>query len=81
MAQIQLVPGTQASHPKEGKAGDLYVDKPARLWFCKVGGTTATWAQVMCAGHGWPAPAAGSPGSVYGQPRRCVMPVSSAGWA
>ena len=47
VAQIQLVPGTQASHPKGGKAGDLYVDKSARLWFCKVSGTPATWAQVV----------------------------------
>jgi hypothetical protein len=47
VAQIQLVPGTGASHPTGGKAGDLYVDKSARLWFCKVGGTTATWAQVV----------------------------------
>jgi hypothetical protein len=47
VAQIQLVPGTGASHPKGGKAGDLYVDKSARLWFCKTGGTTATWAQVV----------------------------------
>ena len=47
VAQIQLVPGTEASHPTGGKAGDMYVDKSARLWFCKAGGTTATWAQVV----------------------------------
>ena len=32
-----------ATHPTGGKAGDLYVDKTARLWFCKAGGATATW--------------------------------------
>jgi len=35
--------GTGATHPAAGKAGDLYVDKTARLWFCKAGGATATW--------------------------------------
>ena len=29
-AQIQLVPGTGATHPTAGKAGDLYVDKATR---------------------------------------------------
>jgi len=46
-AQIQLIPGTAASHPKSGKAGDLYVDKTARLWFCKTAGNPATWVQVV----------------------------------
>jgi hypothetical protein len=45
-AQVQLVPGTGASHPKDGKTGDLYADKTGRLWFCKKGGTTATWHQI-----------------------------------
>ena len=37
LAQLQLTPGTQSTHPKKGEAGDLFVDKSARLWFCKVG--------------------------------------------
>jgi hypothetical protein len=45
-AQVQLVPGTGASHPKDGKRGDLYADKTGRLWFCKKSGTTATWHQI-----------------------------------
>jgi hypothetical protein len=46
-AQIQLIPGTGATHPTAGKAGDLYVDKTARLWFCKAGGATATWVMIV----------------------------------
>jgi hypothetical protein len=46
-AQIQLVAGTGATHPTSGKTGDLYVDNTARLWFCKVGGTTATWVKIV----------------------------------
>ena len=46
-AQIQLMPGTGATHPASGKTGDLYVDKTARLWFCKVGGTKATWVKIV----------------------------------
>jgi hypothetical protein len=46
-AQVQLIPGTGATHPTSGKTGDLYVDKTARLWFCKVGGTTATWVKIV----------------------------------
>ena len=45
-AQIKLTPGSQTTHPKAGQAGDLFVDKSARLWFCKVGGATATWKQI-----------------------------------
>jgi hypothetical protein len=46
-AQIQLIAGTGATHPTSGKTGDLYVDKTARLWFCKAGGTTATWVKIV----------------------------------
>jgi hypothetical protein len=46
LAQIQLTPGSGATHPKGGSRGDLYADKNGRLWFCKKGGTTATWHQV-----------------------------------
>jgi len=46
-AQIQLTPGTGASHPTNGEKGDLYVDTSGRLWFCKLGGIhLATWVQV-----------------------------------
>jgi hypothetical protein len=45
-AQAKLTPSTAASHPTSGQAGDLFVDSSARLWFCKVGGTSATWTQI-----------------------------------
>ncbi len=45
-AQVQLLPGTNSAHPKSGQQGDLYADKSGRLWFCKKGGTTATWQQI-----------------------------------
>ena len=45
-AQAQLKPGTGSTHPTAGQVGDLYVDSGARLWFCKVGGVTATWTQI-----------------------------------
>ncbi len=46
-AQIQLTPGTGASHPTNGEKGDLYVDASGRLWFCKQGGIhVATWVQL-----------------------------------
>jgi hypothetical protein len=43
VAQLRLVPGSLATHPASGAAGDLYVDNTNRLWFCK--GTT-NWHQV-----------------------------------
>lgn len=46
LAQIQLTPGSGSTHPKGGSRGDLYADKTGRLWFCKTGGTTATWHQL-----------------------------------
>ncbi len=45
-AQAQFKPGSGSTHPTSGQAGDLYVDSSARLWFCKVGGPTATWTQL-----------------------------------
>ncbi len=48
-AQVQLTPATGTTHPSSGKAGDLYVDKAARLWFCTATGSTATWKQVQVA--------------------------------
>ncbi|KAA1421197.1 hypothetical protein F0U44_02480 [Nocardioides humilatus] len=45
-AQVNLTPGALATHPTNGTKGDLYADSTGRLWFCKVGGSSATWAQV-----------------------------------
>jgi hypothetical protein len=42
-APARLAPGTLSTHPASGATGDLYLDKSARLWFCK-GGTT--WKQL-----------------------------------
>jgi len=42
-AQIQLVPSTATTHPASGAAGQLFVDRSARLWFCR-GGTS--WKQL-----------------------------------
>lgn len=42
-AQVRLTPGLAATHPASGLAGDLYVDRTNRLWFCS--GTT-TWTQL-----------------------------------
>jgi hypothetical protein len=43
LAQLRLIPSTQATHPSSGMIGDLFLDKNKRLWFCK-GGTT--WVQI-----------------------------------
>ena len=49
-AQIRLVPGAAATHPASGKAGDIFVDSTARIWFCTVTSTiTATWKQIQVA--------------------------------
>lgn len=45
-AQVSLTPGSQSTHPVSGNQGDLYVDSTGALWFCKVGGDTATWTQI-----------------------------------
>lgn len=42
-AQLRLAPSTANTHPASGAAGDLFVDKSHRLWFCK-GGTS--WKQL-----------------------------------
>lgn len=46
-AQVHLAPGSQSTHPKSGERGDLYVDKTGRLWYCKNGGASATWHQIV----------------------------------
>jgi hypothetical protein len=54
-AQIQLAPGSGATHPTSGAAGDLYVDSTARLWYCK-GGTTwieLTASATVAIAAGW----------------------------
>jgi len=43
-APLRLIPNKAAStHPHSGAAGDLFVDKASRLWFCKGG---AHWKQI-----------------------------------
>jgi hypothetical protein len=42
-AQILLVPSTASTHPTSGTAGQLFVDRSKRLWYCK-GGTN--WKQL-----------------------------------
>jgi hypothetical protein len=46
VAPLQLKPSKSASRPTRGETGDLFVDKTGRLWFCQVGGATATWKQI-----------------------------------
>jgi hypothetical protein len=43
LAQLKLVPSSDATHPNSGQAGDLFLDKSHRLWLCKGG---STWAQL-----------------------------------
>jgi hypothetical protein len=45
-AQVKLMPGSRPTHPSSGETGDLYCDGHGRLWFCKKGGSPATWKQV-----------------------------------
>jgi hypothetical protein len=46
-ANVRLVPGKGATHPAGGQAGDLYVDKSNRLWFCtKTSVRTAGWKRL-----------------------------------
>jgi hypothetical protein len=42
-ANIHLVPSTASSHPASGSAGQLFVDKSNRLWYCRGG---SNWAQL-----------------------------------
>jgi hypothetical protein len=49
LAPLHLVPGTSATPPTNGQAGDLYVDAAGHLWYCKVsvnGSTPATWQEL-----------------------------------
>lgn len=43
-SQVRLVPSPAATHPGNGQAGDLFVDKSHRLWFC-LGATS--WKRVQ----------------------------------
>jgi hypothetical protein len=48
-ANLHLVPGSGATHPTTGKAGDVYVDHTARLWYCQKASTVSTpavWKQL-----------------------------------
>jgi hypothetical protein len=42
-AQARLKPSAAGTHPTRGAAGDLFVDKSHRLWFCKGG---RNWKQL-----------------------------------
>jgi len=42
-AQLQLTPSSASTHPAKGSAGQLFVDKSTRLWYCH-GGTS--WKQL-----------------------------------
>lgn len=46
-AAIRLTPSDRGTHPVSGLAGDLFVDKTHRLWFCKQSGARAVWKQVV----------------------------------
>jgi hypothetical protein len=48
-ASVRLVPGAAPTHPSTGKAGDLFVDSTARLWYCQKASTAsipAVWKQL-----------------------------------
>ncbi|PRY14116.1 hypothetical protein CLV37_107235 [Kineococcus rhizosphaerae] len=48
LAQVQLTPATAAAPPATGVAGDFFVDKTSRVWFCRSTSTTkADWQQVQ----------------------------------
>lgn len=36
-AQVRLVPSGLSRHPESGRAGELFVDRQNRLWFCRGG--------------------------------------------
>jgi len=42
-AQVHLVPSGASSHPAIGSAGQLFVDRSNRLWYCNGG---STWKQL-----------------------------------
>jgi hypothetical protein len=46
LAQVHLTPGGSSTHPRTGQAGDLYVDKTGRLWFCLKTGSRTGWKQI-----------------------------------
>jgi hypothetical protein len=48
-ANLRLVPSTASTHPTSGVAGDLFVDKSGRLWYCTKGSSgsaAAKWKQL-----------------------------------
>jgi hypothetical protein len=44
-AQLRLVPG--GTRPTSGQTGDLFVDSGGHLYYCKAGGSTATWVRLV----------------------------------
>jgi len=47
LAQVQLKPSPQPTHPSTGAVGDLFLDASSRLWLCTVTGNSATWRRVQ----------------------------------
>jgi len=43
-APVRLVPSKTATHPLSGAAGDLFVDKDNRLWFCR---GARNWVKIV----------------------------------
>jgi len=44
-ATIRLRPAS-GEHPASGEIGDLFVDSAGRLFYCRTGGTNATWVKL-----------------------------------
>lgn len=44
-AAIRLRPAS-GSHPSNGSTGDVFVDNLGHLWYCRVGGSAATWVKL-----------------------------------
>jgi hypothetical protein len=42
-AQVHLVPSPASTHPDRGAAGELFVDRANRLWYCRGG---SDWRQL-----------------------------------
>jgi hypothetical protein len=45
-ASVRLVPSNAATHPANGRTGDLFVDNTGRLWYCQQGGNPSVWKQI-----------------------------------
>ena len=45
-AAVNLAPASANTHPTGGNTGDLFVDSTGALWYCKAGGSAATWVKL-----------------------------------